>query len=704
MYFFNFGEYSPYYKDFTDFVYNSKAYEKWLRAKTGNKTASVPAMQAELMEKARKTQEKFKALSPAEQRAEVMADFVGDTLFGNNVEGLKALTNEIGTKKHSKALQFILDFFSWLKKKFSGDKINEDLSLELSNIEEKFKRMVQDAAQNKEEYIKKRKEQRARIAEQQKNAQKNTTSEGDRFSVADNKITVDMSDDERANILKDTVIKLAEYKGDSEELSAPNVLELQKSYKSKAAKILKTLGEKFGVYKTYSNDNIDLSFDYSRSSLNESVDKQNKITTDFYDFAKMLFVFDEVIENAVPIEVHTDKYVGTKKENQNLKYDYVLLSAFKDGKYIIPVEFHVKELKENTGDNKLYVGITLGKIKIEDTVMVPPLEQNSAQTKSTRVSSGITIPDLVSKINPEYGNFYKYLPAQLLNEAQNSSRNTAIEDENYKLKVMRGEDTSNILREKSAEKGYVQDDSWKMDHTAPNSNDGYSNSMDKIDRSYGSDGSIYSNKAVYYYGEGRNYDYKAISVIKSAKDNPEKMITVYRAVPNNITENRVRNGDWVAIVKEYAIEHGDRTLENYRIIENQVPAKHLYSNGDSINEWGYDNGNSSEVYKNTPNNVKTLEVTYDNNGNVIPLSERFNPENEDIRYSVPEADEVSGKEKAEEMKEKSRYIFYIPILNVFIIYHIKVLTFILISHIIIFVDFCICVENAMSSLVAVTPI
>ncbi len=156
------------------------------------------------------------------------------------------------------------------------------------------------------------------------NAQKNTTSKGgDKYSYYPDKIAVDITEDERANILKNTVIKLAEYKGDSDELNAPNVSELQKSYKSKAAKILKTLGEKFGVYKTYSNDNIDLTFDYSRSSLNESVDKQNKITTDFYDFAKMLFVFNEVIENAVPIEVHTDKYVGTKKENQNLKYDYV---------------------------------------------------------------------------------------------------------------------------------------------------------------------------------------------------------------------------------------------------------------------------------------------------------------------------------------------------------------------------------------------
>ena len=41
--------------------------------------------------------------------------------------------------------------------------------------------------------------------------------------------------------------------------------------------------------------------------------------------------------------------------------------------------------------------------------------------------------------------------------------------------------------------------------------------------------------------------------------------------------------------------------------------------------------------------IKSAEpVTYDDNGNVIPLSERFNPENEDIRYSVAEEEDEDG--------------------------------------------------------------
>ena len=110
---------------------------------------------------------------------------------------------------------------------------------------------------------------------------------------------------------------------------------------------------------------------YSRGSLNESVRKQGDVSTDFYDFAKMLYVFDDVVKNAVPVEVHTDKYIKTKREKPNLKYDYVLLSAFSDGEYITPVEFHIKEYFDNKkAENKLYVSITLGKIKIENIVII----------------------------------------------------------------------------------------------------------------------------------------------------------------------------------------------------------------------------------------------------------------------------------------------------------------------------------------------
>ncbi len=482
---------------------------------------------------------------------------------------------------------------------------------------------------------------------------------GVKYSLKNNQIYPKMSDANRAEVLRNTVISIAQYTG-NEELKGKNVMMLKSSYNSQAGVILKNLGEKFGVFTNYSNDNIELEFNYSRGSLNESVHKQGDISTDFYDFAKMLYVFDAVVKNAVPIEVHTDKYEGTARANPNLKYDYVLLSAFGDGEYITPVEFHIHEFKENVKDpNKLYVSITLGKIKIENKVKVQVAENHKTdeQWQNTRLFSEISIPQLIEKINPEYGNFYKYIPSELLNDEQIKSKKIAVDDEAYRLGVLRGEDVSDILSRKASEKGYDADTSWRMDHKAPNAK--YDVCITDIDKCYGGDGSIYSPKAAYYYGDGRSYDQKAINAIKKARKSPETLISIYRAVPDNIKDTRVRNGDWVSIDKEYAEEHGWRMFDdNYRIIENKVPAKYLFTDGNSIHEFGYDNGNSNEVYKNTENNVKLNEVTYDDKGNLIPLSKRYDEKNPDIRYSFEESDiefiedeVVSEQEAAQQANE-----------------------------------------------------
>ena len=216
-------------------------------------------------------------------------------------------------------------------------------------------------------------------------------------------------------------------------------------------------------------------------------------------------------------------------------------------------------------------------------------------------------------------------------------QNFSVDDEAYLSAVEDGdmEMAQRMVDEAAKKAGYSASEDWRMDHRAPNSRDDTGHSMDQINRAYGQDDSIYSVHAVHYYGEGRSYDRKALNVIRMARNNPERMVTIYRAVPTGIKDTRVRNGDWVSITKEYAEEHGWRILdEDYRIIENKVPAKYLYGNGDSIHEWGYDNGNRGEVYKNAEGNVKLATVTYDDNGNVIPLSQRFNQNKTDIRYSI----------------------------------------------------------------------
>jgi hypothetical protein len=48
-------------------------------------------------------------------------------------------------------------------------------------------------------------------------------------------------------------------------------------------------------------------------------------------------------------------------------------------------------------------------------------------------------------------------------------------------------------------------------------------------------------------------------------------------------------GDWVTISRSYAKLHGESNLKNvYKIVQKKVRAKDIYTDGDSINEWGYD--------------------------------------------------------------------------------------------------------------------
>ena len=51
----------------------------------------------------------------------------------------------------------------------------------------------------------------------------------------------------------------------------------------------------------------------------------------------------------------------------------------------------------------------------------------------------------------------------------------------------------------------------------------------------------------------------------------------------------INNGDWVTLSKAYAKEHGESALNgNYKIVSKKVPARKLFTDGNSIHEFGYD--------------------------------------------------------------------------------------------------------------------
>lgn len=143
---------------------------------------------------------------------------------------------------------------------------------------------------------------------------------------------------------------------------------------------------------------------------------------------------------------------------------------------------------------------------------------------------------------------------------------------------------------------------------------------------------------------------EAIDNVRNAIQKKAKTITMYRSVPSDVKEGTFRNGDWVTPSRAYAVDnaklHG--WGDDYNIIEQKVPVDDVWFDGNDIAEWGYgreeDYINDTDfAYKNSKNNKKLLDaVTYDDNGNVIPLSQRFNEKNKDVRFSLKDEKTMFG--------------------------------------------------------------
>jgi len=125
-------------------------------------------------------------------------------------------------------------------------------------------------------------------------------------------------------------------------------------------------------------------------------------------------------------------------------------------------------------------------------------------------------------------------------------------------------------------------------HTAPDREFGAS--LDNITRIYPED--VYSADAARIYGVGgkdfAKLDKQIVEFINEYKGSPNRMVTVYRAVPKDAPAV-INPGDWVTPLREYADLHGSRYLDpEYRVEEMRVRAGDIFTDGNSWFEWGYD--------------------------------------------------------------------------------------------------------------------
>ena len=239
-------------------------------------------------------------------------------------------------------------------------------------------------------------------------------------------------------------------------------------------------------------------------------------------------------------------------------------------------------------------------------------------------------------------------------------------DSRYAEALEKGDETEarEMLDEVARRKGYGDENNeYRMQHRAP-SNPGYeSDEARRNDIENGPDVNLedialgYNRQPDDYFTNPRGYsndtphgrestDAVANALSSIRQGGRDVTVKVYRAVPTTMKEGKLRNGDWVSLSRRYAEMHGNHALNGkYRIMEDEVPAKDIWWDGNDVNEFGYDNGEDYK-YKNVKNNRKSDDlVTRDDKGNVIPPSKRFNQRKADERYSRRESKALTEEER-----------------------------------------------------------
>lgn len=123
-------------------------------------------------------------------------------------------------------------------------------------------------------------------------------------------------------------------------------------------------------------------------------------------------------------------------------------------------------------------------------------------------------------------------------------------------------------------------------HTAP-LRDEYNAPAHELTKIYPKD--IYENGARYYGSGYDQLDAEVMPILNRIKNNPDAEVTIYRAVPKNKGIKDFNKGDWVTLTKGYAKEHGESNLGgNYEILSKKVKADEVFTDANSLQEFGYD--------------------------------------------------------------------------------------------------------------------
>ena len=484
-------------------------------------------------------------------------------------------------------------------------------------------------------------------AAQSQEVVENATTEGDvDFSLKNAHITADMSDADRTKILSTKSVVAPIYEGQADESIENNLADLNSGKMGLVKTAIVAISEQFGIIgEDIQIEDVDVEIRLSKSNLRESVSKKANPT----ELAKLIPVLEEAVSNAIGIERHDNRYYY----DTSTVYFENLLGGFVDGVYFVPVRFGLKHSKN--GQATLYVVVDQNKIPLKaleqikktEVVKTPaPLRKETATSASRSVKYTISqiIPFVKSK------DLLRYIPDNMLDNEQKRAKWEAVaetikttaekNDKKYKQYISEGKiyEAQKMLEAAAKAHGYTES--------------GYHGT--------GADFNIFSEEKIggrnvwgkgFYFGKSKAIadDYASFRENKGGK---YRIVSAYLKMGESFTPHKSSLGTAEEILdrwfsdmwtnsRDLGVGYIDGKLENSPLDLLQFIAEHNNIEiRDVLREYGYNSvKDGGELVVFNANQIKSADtITYDDNDNIIPISERFNEQSNDIRYSLKDSE------------------------------------------------------------------
>ena len=466
------------------------------------------------------------------------------------------------------------------------------------------------------------------------------------LSVRAGHVEANDSDETRAKILKSKKITAPIYEGQADASVQVNLGNLESQKAGLIKETLLKIAEQFDIPADQYNDDYEIEIKYSNGTIKESSQKNIHKPQ---EVAKVLPILSQAVKGAIGIESHDNRYY----------YDtdtiamHELLGGYYDGTYFVPVLFGVKQTRGS--GNTLYVIVGSENSKTE--VIKPPTTSRPAHGSR---SVEFSITDIIKNVKD--ADILEYLPDPMLDDQQKALKYKAIadtikytadkNDKKYAEYIRKGRlfEVKRMVQAAAKAHGYT----IKVYH-------GTTQGGFTIFR---------PNKGGIFTTDNRNV--AGAYADSMVENNPGSKVYELYARPGKQFVVDAGGSYFTAIpvsavgadlVNQYPLMRGKRTLlpeEIARIAAREgydsVRIDNVVDPPSSISVNGQESGTDYIFFK--PNDVKSAEpITYDDNGNVIPLSQRFDSSKSDIRFSTRGnvGYHAGDLGKAEFLKQQGRY-------------------------------------------------